>query len=342
MGVSRVIRKHVFRNVLFLWYDLKNHVNEGETLMKFISEDITKYITVKDIIEEYEHFHSQRDNQGMINPDRMHVEDDSRTALLMPAFYENYYAVKLVGVAPRNIDIGKPMVHSTMTLYKRDTMEPLITFDGNKLTGIRTAAIGGLGMKYLAPKDAATLGIVGTGVQAWTHLEAALSVRDIHTLYVYSRKEEKVAAFTEKVQEHFPNLNVVTPNLRDLIRKSEIIVTATGSSIPVLPEVDPSQWEAKHITAVGSFNPTMQEIPDSILRGIPSIFVDQPTARKESGDMIKAGELRDDTEFTTIEEVVQKGENMEINQVNLFKCVGSSIYDLLATKKLYETLPDLN
>ncbi|KGP73469.1 ornithine cyclodeaminase family protein [Pontibacillus yanchengensis] len=306
--------------------------------MDFLSEDITKYITVKDIIEEYKRFHSQRDKQGMINPDRMHVEDDARTALLMPAFYENYYAVKLVGVSPSNNEIGKPMVHSTMTLYKRDTMEPLITFDGNKLTGIRTAAIGGLGMKYLAPENATTLGIVGTGVQAWTHLEAALAVRDIHTLFVYSRKEEKVAAFSEKVQEYFPHLKVETPNLTDLIHNAEIIVTATGSSTPVLPEVDPSQWEAKHITAVGSFNPTMQEIPDSILEGIPSIYVDQPTALKESGDMIKASELRGETEFTTIEEVVQKG-SMEIDQVNLFKCVGSSIYDLLATKKLYETLP---
>ncbi|MFC0524377.1 ornithine cyclodeaminase family protein [Pontibacillus salicampi] len=305
--------------------------------MNYLTEDITNYLSVKDVMEEYERFHQDKEKEGMINPDRMHVEDEKRTALLMPAFYDNYYSVKIAGVSPDNSQWNKPMVNTVIVLYKRDTMEPVLTFDGNQMTGIRTAAIGGLGMKYLSPLNATVLGLIGTGVQAWTHLEAAMAVRDITEVYVYSRTTEKLELFQQQVQDKYPQLTVHTASVDEVVEKADILVTVTGSSSPVLPEISPAAWGAKHITAVGSFRPDMQEIPDSILQNVPHIYMDQPAALHESGDMIRAKELRPTDTFDTLDTIVQSGKQ-PTNNVSLFKCVGSSIYDLLATKKLYERL----
>ncbi|KGX92796.1 hypothetical protein N781_15470 [Pontibacillus halophilus JSM 076056 = DSM 19796] len=307
--------------------------------MNVFSKDIREYINVVDVMNEIEAYHLEPQRESEIAPDRMHVEDGERTALLMPAFYEEYYSVKLAGVSPSNVDKGKPSVQATIMLYNRDTMEPLLSLDGNQITGLRTAAISGLGMKYIAPQDASVLGIVGTGLQGWTHLEAAMAVRNIHTVYLHSRNKEKVDAFKQQIHEHYPNVTVMTKEITELVERSDIIVTATSSSSPVLPDVDCSSWTSKHITAVGSFRPDMQEIPDGILQEIQNVYVDQPAALHESGDIIRASELRGVDQFPTLEEVIQSEDPPAYHEnVSLFKCVGGSIYDLLATKALYKKL----
>lgn len=61
-------------------------------------------------------------------PERFHL-DGENTVLMMPAFDQNYYAIKLVGVAPHNKELNKPSIHGTVILHNRKTLEPLAMFD---------------------------------------------------------------------------------------------------------------------------------------------------------------------------------------------------------------------
>ena len=300
----------------------------------FREEDIAQLISEKGLIDEIERFYIN--NPEVVVPDRIHIEDRKNTILIMPAIDTDYYAIKLVGVSPNNKKMDKPSIHGTVILHDRNTLEPLAFFDGKAVTAIRTGAIGGLSIKYLSKESASSIGIVGTGVQGWNHLAAALAVRDIKKVFLYNRSFDQLQLFRQQVLNKYPNLEVISTSVEQLIKGSDIIITTTTSATPVLPELDILDWEGKHIVAVGSFKPTMQELPNSLLQHATPMFVDTLTALTESGDMIKASELQGSRGvFYTLEDVV-KGSHEISSSFTLFKSVGMSLFDLITAKYIYE------
>jgi ornithine cyclodeaminase/alanine dehydrogenase-like protein (mu-crystallin family) len=300
----------------------------------FNEEQIKSVVSIKELIDELEVFYQNKTE--VIIPDRLHVDDGDNTVLIMPAFDPDYYGIKLVGVAPQNKELNKPSIHGTVILHNRKTLEPLAFFDGPAITSIRTGAIGGLAMRYLAKESADSIGIVGTGIQGWSHLEAALGERNIKKVFLYNRSTDSLQKFKEKVESHFPSLEVCAVNIEELIHASDIIVTTTTSSHPVLPEVTPEHLLGKLIIAVGSFKPSMQELPSSILHTAQPIYVDTVTALTESGDMKKAQVLQgNELNVLTLDDLVNKKPN-SITPFFLFKSVGMSLFDLLTVKFIYE------
>lgn len=308
--------------------------------MEVISaEEIKQKFSMKETMEAIENFYKEKEGD-YISPDRMHIEDGDNTALLMPAFYGDYYATKLVGVAPNNTNLDKDTIHGLMILYDRKTMEPLFMCDAIAITSLRTGALGGLGMKYLAKKDAKTLGIIGTGTQGWSHLQSGLVARDIKEVHIFNRTEEKALAYKKQAEEAFPHITFYVSSVEELAKKSDIIVTTTTSSKPVLPELEPSEWKGKQIVGVGSFRPAMQELSDHVLRDADEIYVDASSALRESGDMIRAKELRKDLEDTwDLEKIIQENHHPSDapDKTIIFKSVGASIFDLVTVKSVYET-----
>ncbi|WP_147803718.1 ornithine cyclodeaminase family protein [Alkalicoccus halolimnae] len=308
--------------------------------MDFLSEKtVREHLTMEKTIQSIEEFYLDNEEGNIRSPARMHVEDGDNTNLLMPSYYKNYYATKLVGVAPGNSRLNKPTIHGIMALYDRSTMEPLLLCDAMPITSMRTGALGGLGMKYLAGKEAVHLGIVGTGTQGWSHLQSALAVRNIEKVFVFNRTKSKAEDFIQKAEAEYPHLHIEAVDLEKLVQQSDIIVTATTSKTPVLPEWNKDLWKGKLIVGVGSFRPDMQEIPDSILQNADEIHVDAEGAFRESGDMLKAQELgREKSSSYTLKELISKAyfpEHPE-NKLIVFKSVGDAIFDLVTVKALYE------
>ncbi|MGM7703548.1 ornithine cyclodeaminase family protein [Pseudalkalibacillus sp. Hm43] len=303
--------------------------------MKLINEtEIREKVTVGKLIEKMDAYLSENREMEMI--DRMHMEDEGNTVLIMPSFDPDYYAIKLAGVAPGNRELQKPTIHASVILHDRNTLEPLAFMDGTAITELRTGAIGGLSMKYLSKKSARSIGIVGTGIQGWSHLEAGMAVRDIEEVYLHNRSPEKLEAFKNRVREAYPDVTVKSASVEELVESSDIIVTTTTSSTPVLPDREPSFWEGKHIVAVGSFRPDMQELPESLLKIQQTFFVDTPTALKESGDMLKAKELHGDgIRFSSLTEFMDRSNEIE-QPFTVFKSVGMALYDLITAKTIYE------
>ena len=85
---------------------------------------------------------------GMVEvPQRLHFDRGEKTLLLMPCFGEDYFSTKLVSVFPENLKKQKPVINGTVILNDGKTGEPLAALDGSKLTAMRTAAVGSVGIK---------------------------------------------------------------------------------------------------------------------------------------------------------------------------------------------------
>ncbi len=304
-------------------------------------QEIEQNLSMQEVIESIEAYYLTEEDQSEVTPERMHVEDGDNTFLLMPSFYGNYQSVKLAGVAPDNWKHGKETIHGMMILNDRKTLAPLMYCDFMKITALRTGALGGLGMKYLSRPDAKTLGVIGLGTQGWSHLQAAMAVRPIEKVYVANRSKEKVSSFIEKAQESYPYLIVEEASIETLVLQSDIVVTTTTSTNPVLPELEASEWNSKLVVAVGSFKPAMQELPDSFLKSVDALYVDTRRGFHESGDLIRARELgRQESDSLALEEIIQQNHRPDnLNEKGLlFKTVGIAIFDLIVTKTLYEKM----
>ncbi len=225
---------------------------------------------------------------GLIEvPQRLHLDRGENTLLLMPCFGEKYFSTKLVSVFPENLKKKKPMIYGSVVLNDGETGEPLAVLDGSKLTAMRTAAVGSVGIKYLAPQGATTLGIVGLGIQGFHQALFACQQRAIGQLFILDRSKSIMNRFKERFNAFYKDVEVIPcTNAMDLCRASEIIITATGSHQPVVPDKG-AWWHGKTIIAIGSYKPVMREIPDDVFTDLSQLFVDTLHGLTEAGDLVE-------------------------------------------------------
>ena len=134
--------------------------------MHFINEqEIRSLISMKDIIDTIEEYYLNDGEKKSFVPERLFINDDDNSALLMPSFYENYYGAKLIGIAPGNAAIGEATLRGIFLLNERKTMKPLVIMDARTITAMRTGAVSGLGMKYLASNETETLALLVQGIK---------------------------------------------------------------------------------------------------------------------------------------------------------------------------------
>src|SRR6185503_16825880 len=180
---------------------------------------------------------------------------------LMPAFRsgaEPLFGLKAICVFPGNAAIGKDAHQGGVLLFHGHTGELLAVVNASAITSIRTAAVSGLATRLLANPDAGDLAIIGSGVQARSHLEAMACVRPIRRARIASLHFEKATAFAEEVQKlhDFPVEAVSTA--KEAVQGADLIVTATIAREPVVKR----EWisPGTHINAVGTYSPKAREI----------------------------------------------------------------------------------
>ena len=238
---------------------------------------------------------------------------------LMPA-YGGALGAKLVAFYPNNQ--GIPSHHAMILLFKPETGEPLVTMDGRLITEMRTAAVSAVATRLLARPEASVLGILGSGVQARSHLAALRLVRTIREVRVWSPRN--AAAFAREF-----GVSAV-PTAEEAVRGSDIVVVATSSQTPVLS----GAWLAPgtHINAVGAPRPTWRELDDDALRKARLYVEQREAATRESGDVIAAGKI-----FAEIGEVVagSKPGRQSADEITLYKSVGVAVQDIVSAELVY-------
>lgn len=274
---------------------------------------------------------------SIVAPARLHLHWDDHTLLAMPAATKTAAAVKVVSVVPSNASRNLPVTIGAMLLSDGTTGAPLAVLNSGALTAQRTGAVGALGVKYLTPTDVRAVGIVGCGVQGAWQAISACAVRPITEIFVYGRSMSNFERFSALVSKHAPGVRItVCRNARELLERTSLVVAATTSPEPVLPD-EPELLENKHFISVGSFRPTMQELPNSVFRLAGQLAVDSEHAAHEVGDVInplQAGLLRKSDVFSIAECVLGK-RAVDTSRTTAYKTVGAAMYDLFVAEAFY-------
>ena len=270
-------------------------------------------------------------------PQRSHIEHDGNTFILMPCIGKEYFSTKLISEFPGNAKKKKPVIYGTVVLNDGKTGEPLAVFDGGKLTAMRTAAVGSAAIKHLAPENAEMLGIIGLGIQGLHQAIFACNQRPIKKLRIYDFSDANMTLFGERFKAFYPHVEVIKCRTNEeLCEDSEIIITATNSKKPVIPDRE-SCWKHKTIVGIGSYRPDMKEIPDAIFREINQLFVDTMHAISESGDLIEplSKGLIIQEQIYSLADVVEKT-IIPVGRTRLFKSVGMAAFDLYGAMLVYK------
>jgi alanine dehydrogenase len=239
---------------------------------------------------------------------------------VMPA-YGGPLGAKLVTFYPNNQ--GIPTHHAMILLFRPETGEPLVTMDGRLITEMRTAAVSALATDHLARADTPVLAILGSGVQAKSHLEALRIVRKFREVRVWSPRH--ASEFAKKFGVS------AAASAEEAVRGADVIVVATSATAPVLR----GQWlsPGAHINAVGATRPDWRELDDDVL-GQARIYVEsREAATRESGDIIAGGKI-----FAEIGEVVagsNPGRESD-EEITLYKSVGVAVEDIVAANLVYQ------
>jgi len=238
---------------------------------------------------------------------------------VMPA-YGGALGAKLVTFFPKNKGIHTH--HALILLFRPETGEPLVTMDGRLITEMRTAAVSAVATQHLARRNASVLAILGSGVQARSHLEALRLVRDVRDVRVWSPRNARAFAERHGVR--------AAASAEEAVRGADLVVVASTSMTPVLK----GEWLApgSHINAVGAPRPTWRELDDDALAKARIYVESREAAIRESGDIIAAGKV-----FADIGEVVsgaQPGRKSE-DEITLFKSVGVAVEDVATADLVY-------
>jgi len=271
-------------------------------------------------------------------PRRLHIDREENTLLLMPCFSDRYFCTKLVSVFPENSQINKPVIYGTVILNDGTTGEPLAVMDGSKLTAMRTAAVGSVGIKYLAPADSDKLGIIGLGIQGFHQALFACRQRPIKELRVFDRSASIMSRFKERFKALNHHVDVIPcKTAAELCEASEIIITATGSNKPVIPESNKC-WMGKTMIGIGSYKPDMREFPDGLFQHLDIIYVDTLDGLSEAGDLLdplQAGMIME-SNFIPVSNLLN-GKSSPQGNTQLFKSVGMAAFDLYGAQLVYES-----
>lgn len=267
--------------------------------------------------------------------------DGTGAFAVMPAYLGSPKTVgaKVVTVVPGNHGTEFDSHQGAVLLFDSKNGSLVAILDATPVTAIRTAAVSAVATRELARENASTLAIIGSGVQAHTHLDAMCAVRPIKTLRVYSRNRANCQQLVDVAREKFKLDATIAASGEDAVRNADIICTTTSSSEPVLF----GEWLAPgmHINAVGSSQRTAREL-DSAAVVRSRVYVDRrESALKESGDMLvplNAGDIGPDHIVGEIGDLLIGRATRRANdqEITLFNSLGLAIEDLAAASYVYD------
>jgi ornithine cyclodeaminase/alanine dehydrogenase-like protein (mu-crystallin family) len=240
---------------------------------------------------------------------------------MMPALTPEGLGQKIVTFYPPNAEKGIPTHMALIVLNDPDTGAPLAVVDGRLITEMRTAAVSAAATKLLAPKGAKVLAILGSGVQARSHVEALRLVRQFQEIRVWSPNKSHAEDFAKEI-------GAKALPAEDAVRDADVVVTVTSSTTPVLH----GAWLKRgcHVNAVGACRPDWRELDDDAMRNV--LFVDsREAAMKESGDVILSGAKI----YAELGDAFSGKINIEPSKTTIFKSLGMAVEDIAAALLVY-------
>jgi len=252
-------------------------------------------------------------------------------------------AIATMGAALPAAGVVGAKVYSTVAgrfsfvvvLFSSLSGEPLATVAANELTRFRTAAASAVAMQRLAARDARTLGIFGTGVQARAHAEALLLVHPFERVRVAGRAA--APEFADWIQTEF-GVPARAVDAATAVSEADVLVTATRASEPLFDgaQVRPGTF----VAAVGSSKPTARELDDTLLARAELVVVEWlPAAQAEAGEFVRAAPgTIDPARVTELGKLLVGGTPYErrAGDIVVYKSVGIGLEDVALAHLVYQ------
>ena len=294
--------------------------------MLFLDEDqVRKHLRMADLIPAMEKALIDFSTGKVTQPVRQVIAVDPPGGFygMMPALTPEGLGQKIVTFYPPNAEKDLPTHMATILLNDPQTGAPLAVMDGRLITEMRTAAVSAAATKLLAPKDTKVLAILGSGVQARSHVDALRLVRQFEETRVWSPNKSHAEQFAREI-------GAQAMSAEDAIRDADVVVTATSSKTPVLH----GTWlkSGCHVNAVGACRPDWRELDDNAMRNV--VFVDsREAAMKESGDVI----LSRTKIYAELGEAFAGKVPPRGSETTIFKSLGMAVEDVAAALLVYRT-----
>lgn len=256
--------------------------------MKVLSgEEMWEAVTLDDVMDAIEDSYSIHKKGNYTMPDRFIASRGKNMMLYMPCFLEQFIGTKMLAEFPDNPQRGLPYLNGLMILNEADTGLPCAIMNGSVLTAMRTGAVGGVAIRYLASESAQSVGLVGCGMQGLHQILYACAVRPIRDIYLFDGYNKDYPAFIKKLSDRLgrPDIQIhACSSVNELVKQSDILISATQATDPVYPD-DEDLLRGKCFVAIGSWRPERRELPDAVSRLVSQIYTELPYACEETGDL---------------------------------------------------------
>ncbi|WP_136715361.1 ornithine cyclodeaminase family protein [Halorientalis salina] len=303
----------------------------------FQSDELADLATPPEYVEAVRDGYRQRGEGAPAEP---------RTKLLNgdpPGFFTGYLAVLpdtgAMGTYTYGAGFGAQDAHFMLSLFDAESGEPLALMDGASMNPFKTGAAGAVGVDALARRDASSLALIGSGAQARGQLRAAVTVRDLDRVDVYSPTKDNRESFAAEMNERLDPTVAAVASSAAAIEGADIVITATKATEPVF---DGDLLEdGTHVTAMGQYDRDKREVDATTVSRAKYVPDLRARTETDAGAFIQAvedGAIGEDHVHAELGEVVAgeaPGRESQ-DDVTLFDSGGTAIETVASAHMLYE------
>jgi ornithine cyclodeaminase len=209
--------------------------------------DLSRIPTMQIALAAIEEALAARSASEWVSPPRHHVSFGDKGDLVFTVGGTTG-AASIAGFRAYETFAGS-MGDQIIAVWSTETARLLGIVTGSRLGAVRTGAIGGIAIRHMSAPGANTVGIIGSGHQARTQLEAAAIVRKLDHVRVYSRNETNRRAFATEMSRRLSIAIEPVESPRQAVREADIVICATTSPVPVIE----AGWlkPGVHINSIG-------------------------------------------------------------------------------------------
>ena len=298
--------------------------------------DVNELLTMDIALEAVEEVFRWQAAGAATNVPRSRLKLGDRT-------YLNYMVASAPGLGVMGLKtytvVGVGPASFYVQLNDVETGQLLAFIEANSMGQIRTGAASGVATKHMAREDAATVGVIGSGYQARTQLEAMCRVRDIQSARVYSRDPERRQGYAEEMSAKLGIEVTAVDGVEACVQEADIVITITTSTQPVLK----GEWLSlgTHVNAAGANHHLRREIDDETVRKAGVLVADDVAQAKiECGDFIGPIERGIVTweqvhELATVVSGAASG-RIGDQDITVFASQGMALQDIATGLRVYE------
>jgi alanine dehydrogenase len=225
-----------------------------------------------------------------------------------------------------------------ISLFDKDTADLVALVDGNRVTGLRTAATTAVGTSTIVPPRPLTVGVIGSGFEARSHLTAFSHVLEFADIRAFSPTQANREAFAAEFDGAFGAPARAVGSAREAVEGADLILCAARSrdESPTLQ----AEWVGSNaaVVSIGSTTPAQRELPAELIARAAAVVVDtRDEVVHGSGDMIaaRAHGVDVDSLVVTLSAVLTGETEIDVERgIRIYKSTGSGLQDIVVAEML--------